>query len=55
LTFISTPNFWSWECQLVGIADVAGSPLIIVEMEIAILSCNFFFSYKQERFINIFP
>jgi len=45
---------WSWECHLVGIADVAGSSSVEVEMEIAILSCHRFF-YKQERFINIFP
>jgi hypothetical protein len=45
---------WSWECRLVGIADIAGSSSVDVEMEIAILSCHSFF-YEQERFINIFP
>ena len=45
---------WSWECHLVGIADIAGSSSVDVEIEIAILSCHSFF-YKQERFINVFP
>jgi hypothetical protein len=44
----------SWECHPVGIADIAGSSSVEVEMEIAILSCHSSF-YRQDRFINIFP
>jgi hypothetical protein len=36
---------WSWECHLVGIAGIAGSSS--VEVEMAILSCHSFF-YKKK-------